>query len=259
MKNSLKVFTLSLLIIMMALFLTSCIDVKLDYELNDKSLVVLYTLSIDSTDCKWQQDETQLKKLLKSLVDYWDDQGFIISIDSSKENTPVVVQSKKILPSKNRNESLSYLMYIFTDKDLSPFKEVKCSKDHFFIFDIIYFTASLDTRTLLDYDTLNNLPSDLSNQLRDIMDQSHLAISFTTNLKVKKSNANEVLQIDKINKKYVWYIDIPSNQIINFSFYLIDNTGIRLIISIIIIFFVVFLFVKLNIKLNQNQYIKDQS
>ena len=54
-----------------------------------------------------------------------------------------------------------------------------------FIFDIIYFTASLDTRTLLDYDTLNNLPSDLSNQLRDIMDQSHLAISFTTNLKVK--------------------------------------------------------------------------
>ena len=61
MKNSLKVFTLSLLIIMMALFLTSCIDVKLDYELNDKSLVVLYTLSIDSTDCKWQQDETQLK------------------------------------------------------------------------------------------------------------------------------------------------------------------------------------------------------
>src|SRR5690606_24118180 len=111
MKNSLKVFTLSLLIIMMALFLTSCIDVKLDYELNDKSLVVLYTLSIDSTDCKWQQDETQLKKLLKSLVDYWDDQGFIISIDSSKENTPVVVQSKKILPSKNRNESLSYLMY----------------------------------------------------------------------------------------------------------------------------------------------------
>lgn len=234
----------------LALTLIGCTNAELDYEIHDDALIISYKVAIDDMNSDSQRD-----RILKSLEYYWKKQGFDVSKVYSGKNDPKTIQGKKVLTSSGIDESLLTLIDILTDKELSPFNEVKCTQENFFIFNIVHFNGLIDTQNIFKYDTTNKLPNDLLDKLSDSTDNSSLSISLTTSLKVKDSNADKILESDEPYRKYIWHMENNISNNISISFYIINYMALKLICSIIGIILASIFLIKLNKKINRTQYI----
>lgn len=258
MNTLLRVLSIIIIITIITLSVTSCVNAELEYKIHDDDIIILYNIAIDETAYEEQYD-TQINRILKSLEFYWKKQGFDVSQNYSKKNNSKTIQGKKIISSSNVDTSFLTLIDILTNEKLSPFDNIEYTRKSFFIFDIIDFNADIDTHDILDFNADSGLPKDILNKMNLAIDDSSLSIAFTTSLKVKESNANEILEIDRAYKKYIWYIKNDKSNNISISFHIINHVVLKLICAIVGIILSSILLVRLNKKLNQTQYAQDRN
>ncbi len=172
----------SLLLIPFILFLTSCTNVHVSYQLSNDNIASLdYSLEIEP-------NEESIKGYMNTINDYWQSMDFATTLDI--ENDAYILSGKKTLSSDTKELAAEKFSALLTE-DGSLFYDVNFEYLPSYEMDEYSLAANVSLENIIRQNQIQNIPEDETKKLQNGAKSGEYKVSISLPGEVMSSNSDE--------------------------------------------------------------------